>query len=99
MRIAMTGTAIQNNLTEFWVLLDWTNPGSVGTHKQWATLVSDPLAAGQARNAQGHELERAKMVKTNLHDKLLPLYFLRRSASPSPSFRLVLIAVKNERYH
>lgn len=78
MRIAMTGTAIQNNLTEFWVLLDWVNPGFVGTHKQWTTLVSDPLAAGQARNAGGQELQRANMVKKNLHDKLLPLYFLRR---------------------
>ncbi|KZV71733.1 hypothetical protein PENSPDRAFT_675209 [Peniophora sp. CONT] len=79
MRIALTGTAIQNNLTEFWVLLDWANPGLVGTHKQWTTLVANPLAAGQARNARGQELQRANMVKGNLHDKLLPLYFLRRT--------------------
>ena len=78
MRIALTGTAIQNNLSEFWVLLDWANPGLVGAHKQWTTLVAEPLAAGQARNAKGEELQRAQMVKRNLHDKLLPLYFLRR---------------------
>ena len=77
-RIALTGTAIQNNLTEFCVLLDWANPGLVGTHKQWTSLVADPLAKGQALHAGGQELQRANMVKQSLHEKLLPLYFLRR---------------------
>jgi hypothetical protein len=42
MRIGLTGTAIQNGYEEFWTLLDWTNPGSVGTPREWKG-VSDCL--------------------------------------------------------
>jgi len=77
-RIALTGTAIQNSYMEFWTLLDWANPGSVGTEKQWKKTVADPLAAGQAKGCKEEERLRANGVAEILRDKLLPLYFLRR---------------------
>ena len=77
-RIALTGTAIQNSYMELWTLLDWVNPGSVGTERQWKKMVAKPLAAGQARGCKEEERLRANGTAEILRDKLLPLYFLRR---------------------
>src|SRR5207302_10465997 len=30
-RVALTGTPVENNLSELWALLDWTTPGLLGT--------------------------------------------------------------------
>jgi len=30
-RIALTGTPVENNLSELWAILDWTTPGLLGT--------------------------------------------------------------------
>lgn len=36
-------------------MLDWTNPGSVGTKKQWETYVEKPLRVGQSKSATDEE--------------------------------------------
>ncbi|MGW6597796.1 DEAD/DEAH box helicase [Streptomyces sp. NPDC055036] len=49
-RIALTGTPVENNLSELWALLDWTTPGLLG-----------PLKAFRARHARIVEnVENAK---------------------------------------
>lgn len=35
LRYGLTGTAIQNRLSEFWCILNWAVPGRVGTQSQW----------------------------------------------------------------
>lgn len=77
-RFALTGTAIQNSYMELWTLLDWVNPGSVGSERQWKKMVANPLAAGQARGCKEEERLKANATAEILRDKLLPLYFLRR---------------------
>jgi SNF2 family DNA or RNA helicase len=51
-RVALTGTPVENNLSELWAILDWTTPGLVGTlsafRSRWAKTVearTDPAAA------------------------------------------------------
>lgn len=51
-RIALTGTPVENNLSELWAVLDWTTPGLLGTlgafRTRWAKPVEadhDPVAA------------------------------------------------------
>ncbi|MET9778841.1 DEAD/DEAH box helicase [Streptomyces sp. NPDC006367] len=46
-RLALTGTPVENNLSELWALLDWANPGLFGTLKayrsRWANAAEkDP---------------------------------------------------------
>ena len=56
-RFGLTGTAIQNTYEELWTLLDWSNPGRVGSPKEWRKCISKPLAIGQS--AKASEGERA----------------------------------------
>jgi superfamily II DNA or RNA helicase len=53
-RIAMTGTPVENNLTELWAILDWATPGLLGSRlafrKRWAAQVEagvDPAVTRQ----------------------------------------------------
>ncbi len=34
-RLALTGTPVENNLSELWAILDWTTPGLLGPHEQF----------------------------------------------------------------
>ncbi|KAF7307755.1 RAD26-like SNF2 family DNA-dependent ATPase [Mycena kentingensis (nom. inval.)] len=78
-RIGLTGTAIQNNYTELHTILDWTNPGKLGTIKEWKHYVSKPLTCGQSTTATEMEKYRGERVAKILNEKVLPLYFLRRT--------------------
>lgn len=53
--IALTGTAIQNDYMELWTLLDWCNPGKVGTKSQWKRAVVQPLTRGQSKGSTEEE--------------------------------------------
>ncbi|MGI5150759.1 DEAD/DEAH box helicase [Plantactinospora sp. CA-294935] len=53
-RVALTGTPVENNLTELWAILDWTTPGLLGPlprfRARWAAPIEsgrDPAAAGR----------------------------------------------------
>ncbi|KAL1938981.1 hypothetical protein VTO73DRAFT_11134 [Trametes versicolor] len=78
-RFGLSGTVIQNGYEELWTVLDWTNPGSVGTKKQWETYVEKPLRVGQSKSATDEEHVQAALVAKLLTEKLLPHLFLRRT--------------------
>ncbi|WP_442806786.1 DEAD/DEAH box helicase [Streptomyces sp. NBC_01750] len=53
-RVALTGTPVENNLSELWAILDWTTPGLLGKlgtfRTRYAQAVeggNDPAAAGR----------------------------------------------------
>lgn len=67
-RVALTGTPVENNLSELWAVLDWTTPGLLGPlgrfRKQYAIAVeggTDPAAADRlARLVRPFLLRRRK---------------------------------------
>lgn len=65
-RIGLTGTAIQNSYDEMWTILDWTNPGCLGTRKQWKVLVAKPLAVGQSSGSSEEQRANA-LVSCRAH--------------------------------
>ncbi|KIK23702.1 hypothetical protein PISMIDRAFT_100044 [Pisolithus microcarpus 441] len=77
-RFGLTGTAIQNSYGELWTILDWTNPGGLGTSKQWKGYVVRPLTIGQSIKATEEERSKALAVAMIVRDKLLPKFFKRR---------------------
>ncbi|MFD7662651.1 DEAD/DEAH box helicase [Streptomyces sp. NPDC059788] len=67
-RVALTGTPVENNLSELWAVLDWTTPGLLGPlgrfRERYATAVeggTDPAAADRlARLVRPFLLRRRK---------------------------------------
>ncbi|MFF4605585.1 DEAD/DEAH box helicase [Streptomyces sp. NPDC001339] len=50
-RIALTGTPVENNLSELWALLDWTTPGLLGPLKTFRALHAREVEGGEAPEA------------------------------------------------
>jgi superfamily II DNA or RNA helicase len=44
-RIALTGTPMENNLSELWAILDWTTPGLLGTRTAFRAAWAKPIEA------------------------------------------------------
>ncbi|MER7518726.1 DEAD/DEAH box helicase [Streptomyces sp. NPDC126499] len=73
-RIALTGTPVENNLSELWALLDWTTPGLLG-----------PLKAFRARHARAvensEEIDNEEAVE-RLARLVRPFLLRRRKSDP-----------------
>jgi superfamily II DNA or RNA helicase len=46
-RVALTGTPVENNLSELWAILDWTTPGLLGRLGTFRTRYAQPVEGGQ----------------------------------------------------
>ncbi|MFI8291066.1 DEAD/DEAH box helicase [Streptomyces sp. NPDC085614] len=73
-RVALTGTPVENNLSELWALLDWTTPGLLG-----------PLKAFRSRHARAvensEEIENDEAVE-RLARLVRPFLLRRRKSDP-----------------
>ncbi|MEU4253583.1 DEAD/DEAH box helicase [Amycolatopsis sp. NPDC026612] len=45
-RVALTGTPVENTLSELWAILDWTAPGLLGSPAEFRTRWARPIEAG-----------------------------------------------------
>jgi len=45
-RVALTGTPVENNLTELWAILDWVIPGLLGSRNAFRKAWAAPIEAG-----------------------------------------------------
>lgn len=70
-RIAMTGTPVENRLTELWALLDWTTPGLLGSVDRFRRSVAIPIE----RNGNIETLERFSRL-------VAPFILRRRKTDP-----------------
>ncbi|WP_371674616.1 SNF2-related protein [Streptomyces sp. NBC_00289] len=46
-RVALTGTPVENNLSELWAILDWTTPGLLGRLGTFRTRYAQPVEGGR----------------------------------------------------
>ncbi|TKT10804.1 DEAD/DEAH box helicase [Streptomyces galbus] len=70
-RIALTGTPVENNLSELWALLDWTTPGLLG-----------PLKSFRARHARAVENGEDPQAVERLARLVRPFLLRRRKSDP-----------------
>ncbi|MEU9594985.1 DEAD/DEAH box helicase [Streptomyces sp. NPDC048193] len=70
-RVALTGTPVENNLSELWALLDWTTPGLLG-----------PLKSFRARHARAVENGEDEEAVRRLARLVRPFLLRRRKSDP-----------------
>jgi superfamily II DNA or RNA helicase len=78
-RVALTGTPVENDLTELWAILDWATPGLLGSRnafrKAWAAPIEsgvDPAKAAHFRNLIGPFLLRRRKTDPGIAPELPP---------------------------
>ncbi|MFF5016594.1 DEAD/DEAH box helicase [Streptomyces sp. NPDC001165] len=70
-RVALTGTPVENNLSELWALLDWTTPGLLG-----------PLKSFRARHARAVENGEDQQAVDRLARLVRPFLLRRKKSDP-----------------
>ncbi len=70
-RVALTGTPVENNLTELWAILDWATPGLLGSRNAFRKVWAAPIESG-------HEPTKARQFA----DLVGPFLLRRRKADP-----------------
>ncbi len=70
-RVALTGTPVENNLSELWALLDWTTPGLLG-----------PLKSFRARHARAVEGGDDDEAAARLARLVRPFLLRRKKSDP-----------------
>ncbi|MFJ6479380.1 DEAD/DEAH box helicase [Streptomyces sp. NPDC091682] len=70
-RVALTGTPVENDLTELWALLDWTTPGVLGRLGTFRSRYADPVESG-----------RDPQAATRLSALVRPFLLRRKKSDP-----------------
>ncbi|MEU9602528.1 DEAD/DEAH box helicase [Streptomyces sp. NPDC048109] len=70
-RVALTGTPVENNLSELWAVLDWAVPGLLGPLKTFRTRLAKPI-----------ETHRDPAATAQLATPIRPFVLRRRKSDP-----------------
>jgi len=76
-RVILSGTPMQNNLTELWSLFDFVFPMRLGTLVNFRTQFEIPIKQGGYANASNLQVETAMKCAETLKDAISP-YLLQR---------------------
>ena len=76
-RVILSGTPMQNNLTELWSLFDFIFPMRLGTLVSFRTQFETPIKMGGYANASNLQVETAMKCAETLKDTISP-YLLQR---------------------
>ncbi|KAK9811155.1 hypothetical protein WJX73_007203 [Symbiochloris irregularis] len=84
-RIIMTGSPIQNRLSELWSLFDFVFPGKLGTLPVFQTQFALPIQIGGYANASAMQVSTAYKCAVVLRDLIAPYLLRRRKADVAQS--------------
>ena len=76
-RLILTGTPIQNSVSELWALFDFLMPGYLGSEKSFAARYGRPILASREAKCGAREQEAGALAMEALHRQTLP-FILRR---------------------
>ncbi|MEU2158914.1 DEAD/DEAH box helicase [Streptomyces sp. NPDC019396] len=85
-RIALTGTPVENNLSELWAVLDWTTPGLLGGHghfrRRWiAAIEAEHKQRAEFGPPPGEEGEYGSTAQ-RLAELVRPFLLRRKKSDP-----------------
>lgn len=78
-RIILSGTPIQNDLSEYFAMVDFVNPGILGSYATFKTVFEEPIIKSRQPNATRDEKELGTKRSEEL-TRLTSQFVLRRTA-------------------
>ena len=78
-RVILSGTPIQNDLSEFFMMVDFVNPGLLGTFKTFTKEFEVPIVKSRQPGAIKKDLEKGEARSEELAS-LTAMFILRRTA-------------------
>ncbi|MEU5306840.1 DEAD/DEAH box helicase [Streptomyces noursei] len=82
-RVALTGTPVENNLSELWALLDWTTPGLLGPLAAFRDRFAKAIERGAlSTDADEETTEAARQAAGQLTRLTRPFLLRRRKSDP-----------------
>jgi TATA-binding protein-associated factor len=79
-RLILSGTPIQNNVTELWTLMDFLMPGFLGSEEVFNSRYSSPIKKIFKPDATEAETDRGQRLLESLQKQVLP-FIMRRLKS------------------
>eukprot|EP01134_Creolimax_fragrantissima_P001346 CFRG1346T1 len=77
-RIGLSGTPIQNNLLEFWAIMDYTCKGQIfGSRTAFKTEFATPINEGRLKDATEEQQARSKRTNEEMFELLEPVFLAR----------------------
>jgi len=100
-RIALTGSPIQNNLLEYFRMVNWVKPGILGNSEaNFEKEYVNPIISGLASDASAYAVRTSNEASKMLHNMLSP-YVQRKDASvlrkDLPSMQQVVLHVRQSK--
>ena len=77
-RILLSGTPLQNNLSELWSVFDFVQPKIFGSYNNFTREYADPIERGLLKDASSKDKGKAQDLSTKLR-KMYDLHFKRRT--------------------
>lgn len=78
-RVLLTGTPIQNDLSEFYTMVDFVNPGLLGNLAQFKKIFEMPIVRARQPNARKEVIELGRERSDEL-SLLTGMFMLRRTS-------------------
>jgi DNA repair and recombination protein RAD54B len=84
-RVILSGTPIQNDLSEFFAMVDFVNPGILGAQATFKKVFEDPIMRSRQPNA-GSEDQLLGQERSEELTRLTGLFVLRRTAEVNQKY-------------
>ncbi|MCL2245672.1 MAG: DEAD/DEAH box helicase [Lentimicrobiaceae bacterium] len=106
-RIAMSGTPVENRLTEFWSIMDYANKGYLGTVKMFKNDYADPIQVFNDENVASkfrkitapfmmRRMKTDKTIISDLPDKIEQNQFAQLSKQQAALYEKTMLAAMEE---
>ncbi|KAI5170845.1 DNA excision repair protein ERCC-6 [Nematocida sp. LUAm3] len=77
-KACITGTPVQNNLSELWSIVDMVSPGYLGDANRFKIEVEDPIRKSKLKRATDEEKQAGKAISIHLNEMISQI-MLRRT--------------------